>query len=825
MRQALCLALVLSGVSLVSSQTSYVIDDSKGPARTYDGIGGLSGGGATSVLLPYYQEPYRSQILDFLFLPNFGANLHILKVEIGGDAQSTDGAESSHMHNPWEENYQRGYEWWLINEAKKRNPDIKIYGLPWAWPQWVTCNPGTMTNCTNDPYSRPDQSATYVTKWVSGALNTYGIEVDYIGIWNERNYDDTYIKTLRSTLDTNGFQNTKIVAPDGSWDIANDILNDPGMANAVHALGAHYPGMYSTSQAEKTGKPLWASEDDSTFNNAVGAGCWARIINRNYVLGNMTATINWNLIASYMKGTNWYRAGLMTALQPWAGSYTVSPTIWVSAHTTQFTQPGWSYLATGSGAGTGSGVLQNGGSYVTIENFETGDFTIVIEKMSRDNSPCTRPDLAPYDTSNELATFKLVGAPAKAQQLQLFYTHLAFGVGDTEVTFEKQTPIAVVDGSFTLNITVDSIYTISTITTASKGSFAEPPAPAVFPPYWADDYELYPISSEAAYWADQNGVWEIYPSGDPKHGNVMRQMVPTRPVTWGGDIRPHSLLGSRDTVNASFSTDAYIEEPGAGLILGVRMQGTDDSSGIIWAIDSDGNWNITTSIIAVDQPGLAIASGTTPVPIGAGVWHTYRFDVNGTKANGWIDGQYAFAQLDISKFDTSGHVAMGTIEYGQYTQFDNLVFYSTQTVCGGTPPVAGAPISIVQCSSEVGPKPGSSFDFIPSASDAKTGAFRLRANASLCVGMESASRGQPAWLQLSVCNAADVNQQWTLNYQQLYQSSIVNTPSGRCLDVYNQNPEIGAAADAWPCNGQQFVYDYDPGEIVSIPDSICLGVC
>ena len=71
---------------------------------------------ATSRLLVNYAEPYRSQILDFLFKvwymiqsvslvrwtepssllcifcrlqPNFGASLHILKVEIGGDAQTT----------------------------------------------------------------------------------------------------------------------------------------------------------------------------------------------------------------------------------------------------------------------------------------------------------------------------------------------------------------------------------------------------------------------------------------------------------------------------------------------------------------------------------------------------------------------------------------------------------------------------------------------------------------------------------------------------------------------------------------------------------------
>ncbi len=55
------------------------------------------------------------------------------------------------MHNPWEEDYRRGYEWWLMQEAKARNPNIKLYGLAWAWPQWVSCQPQTLTNCSNDP--------------------------------------------------------------------------------------------------------------------------------------------------------------------------------------------------------------------------------------------------------------------------------------------------------------------------------------------------------------------------------------------------------------------------------------------------------------------------------------------------------------------------------------------------------------------------------------------------------------------------------------------------------------------------------------------------
>ncbi|KAK3703903.1 hypothetical protein RRG08_055807, partial [Elysia crispata] len=44
---------------------------------------------ASSKLLINYPEKQRSEALDFLFKPNFGASLQILKVEIGGDIQST----------------------------------------------------------------------------------------------------------------------------------------------------------------------------------------------------------------------------------------------------------------------------------------------------------------------------------------------------------------------------------------------------------------------------------------------------------------------------------------------------------------------------------------------------------------------------------------------------------------------------------------------------------------------------------------------------------------------------------------------------------------
>ena len=252
------------------SGSSVFTVDLQRSGRIFEGIGGISGGGATSVLLPFYPEPERSDILDYLFKPNFGASLQILKVEIGGDAQSTDGSEPSHMHSFQDLDFHRGYEWWLMKEAKKRNPKILLSALAWAYPQWVSCTPGTMADCTNNVYSHPEVTANYVVQWIRGAKEVHGLDIDSVGSWNERSYNSTYLIQLRKTLDENGFRKTKIVAADDNWGIAAEILLNHDLANAVYAIGAHYPGTTSTWLAELTQKPLWASEDDSTYNNDVG---------------------------------------------------------------------------------------------------------------------------------------------------------------------------------------------------------------------------------------------------------------------------------------------------------------------------------------------------------------------------------------------------------------------------------------------------------------------------------------------------------------------------------------------------------------------------
>lgn len=103
--------------------------DPAGPGRTFDGVGAISGGGGNSRLLIDYPAKQRNQILDYLFKPGYGASLQILKLEIGGDANSTDGSEPSIEHTRGVVNCDAGYEFWLAQQAKARNPHIKLYGL------------------------------------------------------------------------------------------------------------------------------------------------------------------------------------------------------------------------------------------------------------------------------------------------------------------------------------------------------------------------------------------------------------------------------------------------------------------------------------------------------------------------------------------------------------------------------------------------------------------------------------------------------------------------------------------------------------------------
>ena len=184
------LGICLAAESSSDSRVTIHLNGSK-EGRTFEGIGALSAGGASCLVLDY-PEPARSQILDLLFKPQYGASLQHLKVEVGGDVNSTMGSEPSHMHDRNDENYRRGYEWWLMKEAKRRNPAVLLDCLEWGTPGWI-----------GDGKFYSQDNADYLVKFIQGAKSVHGLQMDYVGIWNERAYDTAWIKLLRKTLDRN----------------------------------------------------------------------------------------------------------------------------------------------------------------------------------------------------------------------------------------------------------------------------------------------------------------------------------------------------------------------------------------------------------------------------------------------------------------------------------------------------------------------------------------------------------------------------------------------------------------------------------------------
>ena len=175
LRVALTTAAAVSALADVVS-TSITLNGSTA-SWTYDGHGALSAG-ASSRLLVDYPEPQRSEILDYLFKPHFGASLHMLKFEIGGDTQSTDGTEASYMHtrNSSDANCTRGYEAWLVTEAKARNPEILTYALSWGVPAWIG----------NGSFFSADNIAYQVGYAACVRANLGGSNPHYIGIVSRR---------------------------------------------------------------------------------------------------------------------------------------------------------------------------------------------------------------------------------------------------------------------------------------------------------------------------------------------------------------------------------------------------------------------------------------------------------------------------------------------------------------------------------------------------------------------------------------------------------------------------------------------------------------
>ena len=616
------------------AQTNLVLDRNV-TGRTFEGIGAASAG-ASSRLLIDYPEPQRSQILDYLFKPNYGAALQHLKVEIGGEINSTDGTEPTHQRTATETNYNRGYEWWLMQQAAARNPGIALDCLAWGAPGWIG---------GGNYYSQ--DMCNYIVNFLKAAQSNYGLNIGFTGTHNEAGMSTTtttWFKLLRSTLNSNGLANVKLVVADewgGTWNIVTNktygLLVDAALSNIVDRVGVHYPGQSSPAAAQTCGKILWSSED------GIGGSTWsaamklAKIFNRNYITGKMTATEIWSPITSYYDILAAADSGLMRANTPWSGNYLVAPAIWAAAHTTQFAAPGWTYLEGGASA-----LLPAGGSVVTLKSTNNLDYSIVVE-----TSDATVAQTVTFRLTNGLSTATLnVWQTTQSSQF--------INVGTV-------TPVS---GNFSYTFQPAAIYTLTTTTGQAKGG-AVPPAVTPFPLPFQDTFESYAAATTPKFFSDQAGTFETFTRTDGQ-GRDLRQVSPQTGLRWAAEWQPYTLIG--DATWTDYDVSAYVmSEPTNGLAFVMGRVGSVPGFSNPLPL---GYWlaiNYASSQWELHTASNLLASGA--VSTSTNGWHLLRLAMSGSSLICFVDNVRVASVADSTY--ASGMAGLGC--GGWYgAQFDNF---------------------------------------------------------------------------------------------------------------------------------------------------------
>ncbi|WP_410670057.1 ricin-type beta-trefoil lectin domain protein [Amycolatopsis sp. cmx-4-68] len=720
-RASMAAAVVLAGglvavAAPAQAATSITINGSSA-GRTFDGVGAVSGGGGNSRLLIDYPEPQRGQILDYLFKPGYGAALQILKVEMGGDTNSTSGAEPSHAHFRGDLDCNRGYEWWLMEQAKARNPGIKLVGLPWGAPGWI----GNGTFFSNDLTG-------YYLSWL-GCAKQHGLTIDYLtSVQNEKQWSADWTVTLRNALNANGYNAVKIISGDswpGDWGPASAISSNTAYRNATDVLSAHYTCGYLSAQTScnvpadvvNTGKTLWSSENGSQDYND-GAKPLARGINRVYLDGKMTAYLNWDLIAAVTPNIPWPTVGLVLANQPWSGYYAVGKDAWALAHTTQFTAPGWKYLDASSGYLGGN---RGNGSYVSLKSPNNTDYSTIIETMDA--------------TSAQTLNLNVTGGLSTGA-VHVWATNLnSNNAGDH---FVHSTDITPSGGAFSLTVQPGYLYSITTTTGQGKGTATSPPQGSLNLPY-RDDFDGYATGKEAKYLMDMEGAFETAACGAGRAGTCVRQAATQKTIPWKKFVDPYALLGNIAWSNYTLSVDVLLEKAGYVELLGRAGSQDTGNQGALNAyylrVSDSGAWSIRRN--NTSQQNTTLRTGTTTA-LGTNSWHKLSLGFSGSTITASVDGAVLGSVTD-STFP-AGQVGIGT-GVGETAQFDNL------DVAGS----GGGSTSVLR----------------------NTGAGR-------CLDVPNVSQNNGTQVTLWDCNGGS-NQQWTLTsgkQLQVYGSKCLDAESG-----------------------------------------------
>ncbi len=639
------------GASELAAQqdTSYldVTVDGDDVGREFYGLGANSNTNAR--LLVDYPEPERSEVLDFLYKPGYGASLQILKVEITGGTNTTAGSDPSHMPKRDKVDCNRGYNWWLMKEAKKRNPDIILYGQQWSAPGWLD---GVWT----------EDNIEYHLTFLECA-EKHGLEIDFIGGWNEKGFDPSWFVALDSALDKH-YPDVRIPAPDAiyqdssEWTVVDSMIAYPDFKDAVDQIAMHWPCQWRTKYrdcpspkgARDLGIPLQMT--NAGMGHDVGGPPNTRGFNRMYIDGKFTSYLIWNTGEAYYSNLPIGNSGIMQARWPWSGFYDVGKNIWAFAHTTQFTEPGWHYIDSGSKRLSDDKMTA---TMVSLADPSGEDYSMIIEAM----------DLRQKDT----LYIQLKNLPNKP--LDLWTSNMASD--DTSRHFQKREgPIVPHDGRFRLVIRPGHVYSLTTTSGQGKGA-AKPEVKTAYqeqPLPFSDDFDDYEVGETARLFTNLHGVFEVTTCED-RPGKCYRQMVDQEPIIWNklGEMDPTLMVGEpRWSGDYTLSTKALLDEPGYVELIG-RINGqrpwTSLLGGYHFRIGTNG-WALYSEDPATQEHDTLAEGSASITP---GQWHDLAFKMNGNDLELRVDGE-TIKTLENSR-QRAGNVGLRTSKWNN-TQFDEV---------------------------------------------------------------------------------------------------------------------------------------------------------
>jgi hypothetical protein len=544
------------------------------------------------------------------------------------------------MRTPTDLNCNRGYEWWLMEQAQKRNPSIQFYGLEWGAPGWFSGGFWSQDNIN------------YILAWL-GCAQQHHLKISYIGGWNEKGWDKGWYEQLKAALVANGYGDVKVVAADNAgWQVATDMKNDPAFNAATDVVGIHYPCTVihcsPSADAIGLGKPLFASE--SGWNDyATGATRLASELNHEYVDAQITGFINWPAAYAWYPSIQLAGAGLLRANEPWSGHYELGPTLWTLAQTTQFTQPGWHYID------SASGYLSGGGTYVSLHSPDNQNYSTVFETTAA--------------TAPQTVSVRVTGGLPSAT-LHEYSTQLENG--DESTWFVRQPDLTPgPDGTYTLTLEPGHVYTISTLTGGKV--LNDPPASATMPLPYTESFEGYPFGATPHLFSDLEGAFQVAPC-DREGGKCLRQVITQQPIKWTKVPSPVTVVGDTNWSDYTVSTRTLLEKPGSVSLMG-RITGELNANKSphellptgYYLTDSDtGDW--TLQVIKANQTMTTLASGSG-VPLGTEQWHRLSLSFHGSELIASVDGD-PLADISDPSF-TRGQVGLMVGSYIN-AQFDDF---------------------------------------------------------------------------------------------------------------------------------------------------------